>query len=157
MPPHQLGPGLFPRPRWRRRRRGSHSSHSTLSWTNNPHLQLNVSTVFRYIVWGKAGNTDIYTLLRSLPGTVDSGHTGTGTRIVLVEVTMSTMGPAARWWCRWYFSICIVCPVLTRRRAWNNGNTDAKISSHTYDHARTENTLPTTTPGRLIQFLLGDW
>ena len=31
------------------------------------------------------------------------------------------------------------------------------LSSHTYDHARTANTLPTTTPGWLIQFLLGDW
>ena len=27
------------------------------------------------------------------------------------------------------------------------------ISSHTYDHARTSNTLPTTMPGRLMQYL----
>ena len=27
---------------------------------------------------------------------------------------------------------------------------ESRKSSHTYDHARTSNTLPTTTPGRLI-------
>ena len=33
---------------------------------------------------------------------------------------------------------------------WEQGS---PISSHTYDHARTANTLPMTTPGRLIHYL----
>ena len=30
---------------------------------------------------------------------------------------------------------------------------DSPKSSHTYDHARTSNTLPTTMPGRLMHYL----
>ena len=37
-----------------------------------PHLQLNVSTVFT-LSGGKAGNTDIYSMLRSLLGTSGQG------------------------------------------------------------------------------------
>ena len=87
---------------------------TTQSWTNVSTSPAECQHGI-YIVWWKHRYLQYVEMVAGDKWTVDRGHTGTGTRIVLVEVTMSTMGPAARWWCRWYFSICIVCPLLTRR------------------------------------------
>lgn len=89
---------------------------TTQSWTNVSTSPAECQHGI-YIVWRKSWEHRYLQYVEMVAGdkwTVDSGHTGTGTRIVSVEVTMSTMGPAARWWCRWYFSIRIVCPLLTR-------------------------------------------
>ena len=45
------------------------------------------------------------------------------------------------------------CSYSVTRRCMEYWEQASPISSHTYDHARTANALPMTTPGRLMHYL----